>query len=208
MLKEGTYDEGVHRQNTQFPVSLVLTLGTGSRPRKRDLAKGLLAKQRHIKRLISMAKQFIHESTSSRHTEMHMESEANSHKFKYWKWSGGAMLGTLSLDDCKDHTFRLMEEWVQNYINQSNIQEELRQCAELLVQKRRERLTQTPDRWRRFAFCTHIKCLICPRDDLGTREEAKQHIMTDHPKKAENKPIEEVLDILHEIPPWTLRGPF
>ncbi|KAH7478804.1 hypothetical protein FOMA001_g9026 [Fusarium oxysporum f. sp. matthiolae] len=205
-VKEGWHDHPPE----PYPISLVLTVGTGLRPTKRDRAIGLLAQQKHLRKISNINKRLAGAALSVGPIEERMQQDKDKFGFIYYKWTGGAEVGGLSLDESKPATLDKMHQWITAYMGQPNVQNELKIVAQQLVKRRRERYTLTPDRWRRFTFCTRVRCPFCSEHTNNTEAETFQHLMSEHPTQmADIHPdsYKAFVGNLAKCQPW-MRGPW
>jgi hypothetical protein len=97
-------------------------------------------------------------------------------------------IADIKLDEWKNYpegenTLTKIDHAVEQYVNQQKVQTSLRECAERLVEIRRER--QATERWERFAMNFQYQCKEKPaceaKDDVfGSRLELRQHLIRKH----------------------------
>jgi hypothetical protein len=194
--------------HAESPIALVLTLGTGIRPKfTAGRARGKLGRfrllVRHGKRM----------STGTQGVEKQMERDARQLRFRFVKWNGGETVGRLSMDDCKKEHFALMENGILHYMAQESVQIQLRDVARRLVELRRARCAEDgTGRWERFALCTQWKCPLTECSvrrtaevEFRTRQDVRDHVTSCHPGLFAD--LEGALDRQGPTYPWK-RGPF
>lgn len=192
-------------------VDLVLTIGTGLRPKTRDRAKNILLRPKPISKIHDLLSRMKNSLVDGDACRRHMERLAKDGNFKYYKWDGGEVLGRTKLDVWELAELRRMEYEAEKFLTGQKILEELEACADLLVRKRHARAVQDQDRWRRWAYCTQIQCPYCNKNPYPrTRREAKAHIEKRHPTRltqSQRQELNEHVENLATIWAWG-RGPF
>lgn len=204
---------GIHRDAVKpFTGSLILTLGTGSKKMEKVAqAAGhrLLNKfPRLMSRILSNARIAI----SHRRVRDAMADMAASQGYEYYAWDGGDKIGNFGLDDCEK--FGEMEDEIKEYMEDEK-QDELKEVARLLVEERRRRVENTPERWQRFAYCTILQCPHTPchyklKVLFRTKASLLAHVLELHGNMYRNP--QEVVDKIDYIEPyhwgpWCLEDP-
>lgn len=132
---------------------------------------------------------------------MHAAYSDNQKKFHYSRFDGGNKLGAISMDEwipsdrsataifMNKHrhsgrdTMKKIEDAITLFLAREEVQNELDQCAKLLVQRRR-RQTRNESKWDRFALASSYICPYkrCKERRHGSLEAFKVHVRRNHPK--------------------------
>ncbi len=130
-------------------------------------------------------------------------------KFHYSRFDGGSILGAVAMDEWRPNdrrgtamftgkhkhsgreTLKKIEDAIKLYLADKEVQEELDQCAKILVRRRR-RQTRDQSKWDRFALaswylCQHSKCTERRHDTL---EKYKGHVRRCHHLEASQKQLD------------------
>ena len=87
----------------------------------------------------------------------------------------------------KNVTTEAIRKHTREYLDREDIQEKIREVADILVDKRRDRVRCDPERWEKFCFQTWYICKVpnCPRagEDCGSRIALRRHILDEHSDK-------------------------
>jgi hypothetical protein len=102
-------------------------------------------------------------------------------------------------------TLRKIEREVKLYLAEPDVQQELEDCARILVRRRRLQ-TRDQSKWDRFASAS---CYICPYDKCKERrhdtlENYKRHVLRDHHQEATPKQLEKEARLAKQC--WLYRG--
>ena len=129
--------------------------------------------------------------------------------FPYYRFDGGRRLGETKMDEWKSHKFtkitgkpavtghktlEKMEEATAAYLRQRDVQNDLSECAKLLVKKRRLR-TRNDSAWERYASASYYYCTLpgCERVRQDTRQLYKEHLKEKHHIQVEDKVLEKTM---------------
>jgi hypothetical protein len=140
---------------------------------------------------------------------LHAAYPDSQKKFHYSRFDGGSVLGAIPMDEWVPNdrngiafftgkhrhsgrdTLKKMEDAITLYLAEKEVQDELDECARVLVQRRR-RQTRDESKWDRFAsaswyICPYKKCIERRHDTL---ENYKGHVRRFHPHQANQKQLD------------------
>ncbi len=87
----------------------------------------------------------------------------------------------------KNLTTESIRKRTREYLDREDVQSKISEIADLLVEKRRDRVRCDPGRWEKFCFQTWYRCVIpgCPRagKEYGSREALQWHLVDKHGDK-------------------------
>ncbi|KAH6719339.1 acyl transferase/acyl hydrolase/lysophospholipase [Leptodontidium sp. MPI-SDFR-AT-0119] len=125
----------------------------------------------------------------------------NKKVFQYSRFDGGPRLGTVKMDEWKSNrlanmmtlkhtisgakTLHDMEDAVAVYLADPQVQDELDECARILVHRRRLRIRDR-SRWDRFASASWYECPFLGCEDsaeLKTYTAFEDHVRKEHPRE-------------------------
>jgi len=198
------------REGNMNCVKLVLSLGTGYKPRLRDEIRSVWGRNQLSNR-VRQGQQVREAATSTYGIQRQMQTWRDASPGRtYAKWTGGERVGGLPLDEFKSRRFREMRRWVARYMEEAAVRRELHTIATMLVVRRRERFRDR-DRWERYSLCTRIPCPLseCLATNPGMfsrRREAREHVQGTHPGIFTN-PVQ-LIDNIEAVPPQVRRGPW
>lgn len=129
--------------------------------------------------------------------------------FSYFRFDGGKDLGKLKLDEWNSYkaatlrgknkesgciTIKKIEVAVASYLQNREVQEQLKACAKLLVRRRRLR-TRDPSAWDRYASASYYTCAWkgCEQTIIYTAQEYKEHIKDKHRIRGVDQAIESTI---------------
>ena len=135
--------------------------------------------------------------TTLTHKSMsHLANFDKEEKFPYHRFDGDEALGKIALDEWKGHssrkdndsrgkgakTLETIHKAVQAYLQLKSVQQNLKNVARLLVQRRRLR-AEDASRWERFATSSYYLCGDSGCDKkvrFDTSEGFKEHLVSAH----------------------------
>jgi len=143
---------------------------------------------------------------------------------RYFRFNVEGDLGNVPFGECKRNrddgrggkcsTFEYIKRCTDIELAKSQVQEQLRELATQLVQQRRQRIKDDPDRWERFACCTVYICSDdkCRNDGnaiFNLRREMRAHLQIIHelPEGEQGQELEMKLDECRKLPEYP-GGPF
>ena len=129
--------------------------------------------------------------------------------FPYYRFDGGTRLGETKMDEWKSHKFtkitgkpaqtghktlEKMYEATAAYLRQRDVQNDLTECAKLLVKRRRLR-TRNISAWERYALASHYYCTLpgCEKVRQDTRQLYKEHLKDVHHIQVEDEVLEKMM---------------
>ena len=84
----------------------------------------------------------------------------------------------------RNRTLESLRQHTITYLEKEDVQTWIKECAEILVKGRRERVQKDPDRWEKACFGAWYQCLIkgCPRGEkkYPQRKDLKRHFLDKH----------------------------
>ena len=128
---------------------------------------------------------------------MHWFAHRNGEKqFPYFRFDGGEDLGEIDLGEWESHhftqitgkdgasgrkTLKRIETAVAVYLKRRDVESSLKECAKLLVKRRRLRLRSASD-WDRYASYSYYECDMkdCQMRRANTANDFKEHLRRDH----------------------------
>ena len=163
----------------------------------------------NLSTLITNAKATIKLASRTFKADENMSYHANPdgiEQFPYFRFDGGPKLGEVDLGEWESHrltrvtgkpkdsghkTLDKIKTAVAVYLQNREVQARLKECAEILVKRRRLRTRNVSD-WDRFASYSHYKCDIrrCEKRWANTAHDFKEHLRTYHKIKLADPVIE------------------
>jgi hypothetical protein len=143
------------------------------------------------KHLSYLGARLTNEVTNVSRVDRTMRFLAGTHGFEYYRWTGGADLAGIQMDEWKPGkgtklgTQGKMDSWIEDYMGDDKRQTEIEKIARFLVERRRRRCTD-PDKWARFSHCTRVRCEWCREKNeemRPTRAEFVEHCRKNHPRE-------------------------
>ena len=127
----------------------------------------------------------------------------NEKRFPYFRFDGGERLGEIALDEWKGHRFtwltgkdktpgcRTLEKMyvaTAAYLAEPKVQQELTECARILVRRRHLRVRDSSE-WDRYAAFSYYHCNVqgCDRPRSNKADDFREHLRKFHPKIAEQE---------------------
>lgn len=187
---------GGHNKN----IGLFVSIGTGNSPYDMfDRGQGIWKNPRFWRKPLANLRAAIKLPSTTLNAHEHVEHLSYHNQkefFSYFRFDGGDDLGKLKLDEWKSYkaaglrdksktsgciTIRKIESAVANYLNNRDVQEQLKVCAKLLVRRRRLR-TRDSSAWDRYASASHYECAWkgCEREIIYTAQGYRKHIKEKH----------------------------
>ncbi|KAL9004625.1 MAG: hypothetical protein Q9188_002567 [Gyalolechia gomerana] len=126
---------------------------------------------------------------------------SNRDQFPYYRFDGGELLSQIPNPkkhgfDRRFMTYEKTGKAVAAYLHRNDVQDNLDECAELLVRRRRLR-TRDPSAWDRYAWASFYECSYqgCPfqKTRFNTAELYKNHVMRVHSTVLAGKPLEQAM---------------
>jgi len=148
--------------------------------------------------------------TKGAHDAMwHAAYSDNQTKFQYSRFDGGSDLGAISMDEWKPNdrkgmalltgkhkhsgrdTIKKIEDTIALYLAKKEVQDELEECAKILVRRRRLQ-TRNESRWDRFALASSYICPYkkCPERRHGNLDDFKAHVRRNHSKDVNQEQLD------------------
>lgn len=181
------------RSRTANTFQAFVSFGTGKPASDPGLAVSRSSKLvRPIKRLWKIGKYSIGRLTDAEKVHDHMKSLFRDHlQDQYYRFNvDNPVLGTVELDEWiegkkgKDDTLVFIREAVAKEFENEYIQEDLRKCAKLLVDHRRDRACassrKAASRWERFSKCITFRCPHCDGIECRSRFDFCSHLTEQH----------------------------
>lgn len=144
--------------------------------------------------VVKAMKQLAIESTEAHNAMLSFTNIDNREEtyFPYFRFEGGEDLGKLDLGEwkkikrhkfsCKGRqpggkTLRDMEDAVREYLQRKDVEENLVECARILVQRRRLR-ERSASEWDRYAYTSYYVCDLmgCIKERIPTAKEFELHL--------------------------------
>ena len=84
----------------------------------------------------------------------------------------------------RNKTLEDIRKYTMAYLEEAEVEEWLEQCAETLVENRRDRAKSDPERWEKTCFGIRYECIVngCPKADQKhlKREDMRKHLSRQH----------------------------
>ena len=152
-----------------------------------------------------------------------MERHANYDNkkcFPYFRFDGGERLGEIALDEWKGHrltwltgkdkepgftTLEKMFVATAAYLAEPKVQQDLTECARILVRRRRLRVRNSSE-WDRYAAFSYYDCNVqgCDRTRSNKADDFREHLRRYHQKIAEKEMEQRVRECRHVY--WKYRS--
>lgn len=130
--------------------------------------------------------------------------------FPYFRFDGGKRLGEIALDEWKGHRFTrltgkdkspgcktLEKMYVTTaaYLLEPKVQQDLTECARILVRRRQLRMRDSSE-WDRYASFSHYDCNVegCARQRSNKAQDFREHLRRFHQKIANQEMEQRVQD--------------
>lgn len=134
---------------------------------------------------------------------MEQRSMHDKEGFPYFRFDGGERLGEIALDEWKGNRFTrltgkdktsgcrtLDDMWVATaaYLAEPSVQEDLTECARILVRRRQRRMRDSSE-WDRYASFSYYDCNVkgCARQLTNKAQDLREHFQKFHPKIADQE---------------------
>ena len=134
----------------------------------------------------------------------------NKKFFTYFRFDGGERLGDIALDEWKGHRFTwltgkdkssgcttLEKMYVATaaYLTEPKVQQDLTECARILVRRRQLRMRDSSE-WDRYASFSYYDCNVegCDRPTINKANDFREHLQKFHQKIAEQQMEQRVRD--------------
>ncbi|KAL8861451.1 MAG: hypothetical protein Q9178_002325 [Gyalolechia marmorata] len=214
------YRDIVHKHGgSSAAVSLFISIGTGDSPVEL-FAKGpgnvanawanFKAAKQHPTRTLH-----VHDAMT------HLTRRDDKDIFGYYRFDGGSRLGQVGLGEWKSHRFTrltgrstepgfktLDKMYVATaaYLQQDFVQKDLKECAKLLVKRRRYR-TRDASAWDRYASASFYECSYqkCQKTPHKTAQLYKDHVKKEHFSALAEQPLETAMKTSRRC--WVYRNP-
>jgi hypothetical protein len=177
----------------------------------------------HVNRLLKNAKGALTECQKTHESIQIMARhlQGSSKAFKYYRFNVEEGLGKVKMDEWKNrrddgkggtcNTLRYIRNCTDKELAKTEVQDNLKALAALLVAQRRKRIKDDLEMWQRFATCVQYKCAAddCRVDGkiryFNIRRELRQHLLVVH-----NIPLESMEPELDQCRQWPdfPTGPF
>ena len=165
-------------------------------------------KKGHLRDVWANATAALKSATLTTQADKTMSDFANFDQvkqFPYYRFDGGEVLGEIAMDDWKPHgsqtrkrerrggdgggksgpgakTLQAIQRAVEAYLAQKSVQQDLDDCAKLLVEKRRLR-TGDAARWERYATSSFYRCRgggMCDGTRFNSSVDFREHLDRKH----------------------------
>ncbi|KAH7323806.1 acyl transferase/acyl hydrolase/lysophospholipase [Rhexocercosporidium sp. MPI-PUGE-AT-0058] len=196
------YKDVIHKHGgLSKNVSIFVSVGTGKKEVRMFAEEGYTRAATRIREFIANIKAILRHPSRTEGAHEQMLGYAfrdNKPVFPYYRLDGGVRLGNVKMDEWKSDrlvnmmklkhtesgskTLHEVEEAVTVYLASDPIQKELRDCARLLVQRRRLRV-RDKYRWDRYASASWYECpYVTCKDaaELKTFAQFESHIRGEH----------------------------
>lgn len=183
--------------HTASPIDVLLSLGSGPSPTGGLRKDG--PKSRRLSSLVRTLHKDLRDIPSVVDEKVGIERKKG---LKYYRFNVGSGLTKFKPNEWTKIVASRINEQTKAYVDKADISESIRECAEILVRRRRAR-SQTLQ-WERFATGTRYRCPIkgCDFAKGGTRKPLKDRngladhlrIQHDKPPPEANPEIEQLLD--------------
>lgn len=138
------------------------------------------------------------------HNGMEKHANHNDEKcFPYFRFDGGERLGEIALDEWKGHrltwltgkdkepgctTLEKMYVATAAYLAEPEVQQDLTECAKILVRRRHLRMRNSSE-WDRYAAFSYYDCNVqgCDRTRNNKADDFREHLRKFHQKIAEQE---------------------
>ena len=138
------------------------------------------------------------------HHRMEKNANFNNRKrFDYFRFDGGERLGEIALDEWKSHRFTwltgkdkkpgsttLEKMFVATaaYLAEPRVQQDLTECARILVKRRHLRMRDSSE-WDRYAAFSHYDCNVegCDGTRSNKADDFREHLRKSHQKITEQE---------------------
>lgn len=137
----------------------------------------------------------------------------NKKRFPYFRFDGGERLGEIALDEWKSHKFtRLSGKDNQSgsitlerlyvataaYLQEPKVQQDLTECAMILVRRRQLRMRDSSE-WDRYASFSYYDCNVegCDRPRSNKAQDFREHLRKFHHKIADQEMEQTVQECRH-----------
>lgn len=137
----------------------------------------------------------------------------NKERFPYFRFDGGERLGAIALDEWKGHRFTqltgkdkhpgcitLEKMYVATaaYLTEPKVQQDLAECARVLVRRRQLRMRDSSE-WDRYASFSYYDCNVegCTRQRSNKAQDFREHLRKFHQKIADHEMEQRVLECRH-----------
>ncbi|KAL8670057.1 MAG: hypothetical protein Q9168_005383 [Polycauliona sp. 1 TL-2023] len=134
--------------------------------------------------------------------EQAIRDEFDRDQVPYYRLHGGGHLESLPLFIYNErtvasrNTFDAIAVAISSYLSQSEVQQELKECATILVKRRRLR-ARDPSAWDRYAWASYYECSYtgCPSEQSrwNTADLFKDHVLQEHYSALTERPLEQAL---------------
>ena len=143
-------------------------------------------------------------------TMVKLSMPSNSERFPYFRFDGGARLGEVAMDEWKSHrltrvtgkdntaggiTMEKIYVATAAYLADPQVQQDLAECARILVRRRQLRMRNNSE-WDRYASFSYYDCNVegCARQRSNKAQEFREHLRTFHQKIANAEMEQRVLE--------------
>ncbi|KAL8907085.1 MAG: hypothetical protein Q9207_001626 [Kuettlingeria erythrocarpa] len=192
---EEAYNDIVHKHgDVSRAVGLFISIGTGLAPL--DLFAKTPGNFSNAVANIKAASKHPSRTLRVHDTMTHLSHRDGKDIFDYYRFSGGERLGEVGLAEWKSHRFtritsrstepgcktlQKMDDAIDNYLEDLDVQRDLDECARLLVKRRRYRARDV-SAWDRYASASFYECSYqkCQKTPHLTKELYKDHIKKMH----------------------------
>ena len=202
---EEAYRDIINKHGGIIHMGPFISIGTGKKPPLKMFSK----RPDNLSDLIANAKTVLKlpSRTEPAHERMlELAYPDGEERFPYFRFEGGPELGEVDLGEWESHRFtritgkdrtsgrktlKKIEAAVAVYLQNRDVQRDLKECARLLVNRRRLRTRNASD-WDRYASYSHYVCDIkgCPDRRVKTANDFKAHLRGCHRYKLVDPVIE------------------
>lgn len=192
---EEAYRDIINKHGGITHMGPFISIGTGKKPPLKMFSK----RPGNLSDFIANARTVLSLPSRTEPAHIRMRELAypdGEERFPYYRFEGGSELGEVDLGEWESHhftwitgkdgtsghkTLKKIEAAVAVYLQNREVQRELKECAKLLVNRRRLRTRNASD-WDRYASYSHYVCDIkgCPNRRVNTAHDFKAHLRECH----------------------------
>ena len=205
--EEAYHDIVYKHRGTSKTIGPFISIGTGSIPLK--MFAGKKRNLRNLRNTIANAKTLMKlpSMTAGAHQRMLRISDPDGKDpFPYYRFDGGERLGKIDLGEWKSHSYTFItgrdktpgcktlaeiEAATAIYLRRPDIQQDLKEVAKILVERRRLRTRNESD-WDRYATFSYYECYFkgCNGTRINTAQNFKEHICKKHRASVDDRALE------------------
>ena len=211
------YSDILHKHEDQTSkMGPFISIGTGDKPLRKHSGKGKTFRNLRTSWTTLKAAVRSPSRTWADHDKMSkLASLNNEEQFPYYRFDGGEHLAEIGLAECKTHHFTMVtgqdgkkgsktleqiREATRQYLEEPDVQEDLDECAKMLVQRRQLRSRNT-SAWDRYATFSYYECQLkgCQKRRFNTVDEFKEHLRRSHSLEFLSPALDEKLSSYRKV---------